>query len=266
MRIWFAASLLLHVAAAQAADRDARRRDVPDKVWHSVVFVESHDGDGQVSRGSGFIVDREGTIFTNRHVVQPDNDSPARLILVGVPFDRVIAGLRDPFDVDYDHLDLFIGRTVHVSPSDSALDFAVLRIAARPSYGSFKPLTLNFEKMRRREPVMTIGFAGGYVPLANRGAVMIATLKHKDVDHCVTTNKTYPGDSGGPMLDWLGRARGIVSGTRKTLYAKRGMAVHLSAVQSSARSAEKLVAESVPPRGPVSRGEVARRIRALQKL
>ena len=51
----------------------------------SVVFLKVLSNGIPVACGSGFLVSKEGVIYTNRHVLMPDAVLPGYLLLAGVP-------------------------------------------------------------------------------------------------------------------------------------------------------------------------------------
>ena len=70
-------------------------------------------------------------IYTNRHVIQPADNTNGRVILVGVPT------AKDPDELDY-----FKASVVFSTRDADGLDFAILKISARPDYGKFHALAL----------------------------------------------------------------------------------------------------------------------------
>src|SRR5262249_51188296 len=87
----------------------------------SVVFIKCLTPGLPPAVGSGFLVTANGLIYTNRHVIQPDQPIRGTILLVGVP------SPRDP-----DKLDYFRAEVVHVTSAKDPLDFALLKITARP--------------------------------------------------------------------------------------------------------------------------------------
>src|SRR5262245_12523710 len=113
----------------------------------SVVFIKCVTPGLPVAIGSGFLVSPDGLIYTNRHVVLPDQPIRGSIILVGVP------SRTDPDDLDF-----FKAEVVHATSPKSALDFAILKIVPRSDYGTFRALPLAEQPLDLGAPVAAIGY------------------------------------------------------------------------------------------------------------
>jgi serine protease Do len=147
----------------------------------------------QEATGSGVIVDGEGYIVTNRHVV-----AGAHRIDVSVR----MGGASDASD-DHGH---FQAKVVGV---DRETDLALLKIEAHglPSLSFF-----DSEKLKQGQLVVALGSPRGLDNSLTVGFVS-ATSRHLRPDSPMSYVQTdaaiNPGNSGGPLLDAMGRIVGI---------------------------------------------------------
>ena len=137
--------------------------------------------------GSGFIVDREGYILTNHHVVEGA--------------DRITVTLSD-------------GRAFRgtVVGSDPAIDVALVRIPKAPNLPE-APLG-NSDELRAGEWVCAIGNPLGYVHSVTVGVVSFIGRKIFDpsLDDYIQTDAAINfGNSGGPLINSRGEVVGINS-------------------------------------------------------
>ena len=120
------------------------------EVRKSVVFIRRSTPGLPTATGTGFFVTADGLIATNRHVIQAESGpNPATVLYVGVP------SAADP-----DVLDYFRATVAFCPPVQNTLDFALLKIAARPGYQPFRPLPLApaDAKLKLGDPAAAIGF------------------------------------------------------------------------------------------------------------
>ena len=151
-------------------------------------FPEEQRGE---ATGSGFAIDRKGTILTNAHVV-------AGATKVQVQFaDKRIVDAR------------ILGR-------DESSDLAVLKVSARP--GELPPLPLGSSRsVQVGDPTIAIGNPFGLERTLTTGVVSATkrTIQAPDgfeIDGVIQTDAAInPGNSGGPLLDAAGRVIGINS-------------------------------------------------------
>jgi S1-C subfamily serine protease len=141
--------------------------------------------------GSGFVINKDGTILTNYHVVE-------NAVKVTVSFEH--------------------GKTVEakVIGKDPSNDLAVLRI---PTEGlTLHPLTLGDSgKAQVGDPVLAIGNPFGLDRTLTTGVVsalqrQITSPNGFTIDNVLQTDAPInPGNSGGPLLDAAGEVIGINS-------------------------------------------------------
>ncbi|MGH2898188.1 MAG: S1C family serine protease, partial [Solirubrobacteraceae bacterium] len=157
-----------------------------------VVSVSVRDG-GASASGTGFVIDSNGTIVTNAHVVEGAGQ-------VRVRFDDASAG------VDAEVL----GR-------DASSDLAVLRVDPATTQ-NVKPLALaDSDSVRVGDLAVAIGYPLGLDRTATAGIISgvgraIKAPNGFSIDKVIQTDAPInPGNSGGPLLDGAGRVIGVNS-------------------------------------------------------
>src|SRR3954468_541281 len=141
--------------------------------------------------GSGFVIDRKGTILTNAHVVAGAT--------------KVTVQFADRHVVDA----TILGR-------DESTDLAILKVDAKPS--ELDPLTLGSSQgVQVGDPTIAIGNPFGLERTLTTGVVSatkrtIQAPNGFEIDGVIQTDAAInPGNSGGPLLDAAGRVIGINS-------------------------------------------------------
>jgi S1-C subfamily serine protease len=143
------------------------------------------------STGSGFVIDEDGHVMTNAHVVE------------GASKIEVAFGDRNSVDAK------LLG-------SDASTDVALLKVKA--SKKVLKPLNLgDSTKLEVGDSVVAIGNPFGLDRTVTTGIVSALQRKLEapngfTIDNVIQTDAAInPGNSGGPLLDSLGRVIGINS-------------------------------------------------------
>ncbi|HEY3021658.1 MAG TPA: trypsin-like peptidase domain-containing protein [Solirubrobacteraceae bacterium] len=157
-----------------------------------VVSVAAREGGAQ-STGTGFLIDRSGTIVTNAHVVGGAGVAQVRFGDQGRTLDAPVLG------------------------RDASSDLAVLRVD--PSLaGVLHPLALaDSSKVRIGDVAVAIGNPFGLDRTATAGIVSglgrhIQAPNGFDIDEVIQTDAPInPGNSGGPLLDARARVIGVNS-------------------------------------------------------
>ena len=188
------------------SDSDGGRTvaDIYKSEGAGVVFVQAESdsspspspfgppGGGGEASGSGFVVDREGTIITNAHVVGGADEVKVR------------------FKEDGDLID------AEVVGSDPSTDVAVLRVD--PDDAKLQPLPLGRSADAQvGDAVVAIGNPFGYTRSVTTGIVsakarQITAPNGFAIQNVIQTDASVnPGNSGGPLLDAAGRVIGINS-------------------------------------------------------
>jgi len=175
-------------AAGGGAARQTDAGRVYAAVADGVVAVQVGGGSG-----TGFVIDTQGTIVTNAHVVGESSQASVRFGDSGATVDAEVLG------------------------SDPSTDLAVLRVD--PSrVGTLHPLTLaDSEKVRVGDEVVAIGHPFGLDRTATAGIVSglgreIQSPNGFSIDEVIQTDAAInPGNSGGPLVDGRGRVVGVNS-------------------------------------------------------
>jgi S1-C subfamily serine protease len=180
-------------------------RDIYKRVAPGVVFIRAQVVENTPSpfdfgfpqeqrgeaTGSGFVVNRDGTILTNAHVV-------AGATHVTVQFaDRHVVDAK------------ILGR-------DESTDLALLRVKAKAS--ELTPLPLGTSRnVQVGDPTIAIGNPFGLERTLTTGVVSATSRSIQapngfEIDGVIQTDAAInPGNSGGPLLDAAGRVIGINS-------------------------------------------------------
>lgn len=144
-----------------------------------------HEGYEQRGLGTGVIVDKEGHILTNNHVVK---------------------------GADEIQIKLYDGKTIKAKlvGSDDKTDLAVLKVTS----GNLKPATLgNSDKLAVGEWVIAVGNPFGLTQTVTAGIVSAkgrANVGIVDYEDFIQTDAAInPGNSGGPLVDLKGKVIGI---------------------------------------------------------
>ncbi|GES30424.1 trypsin-like peptidase domain-containing protein [Streptomyces angustmyceticus] len=188
-----------------AADGAGRRPDsvagIAQRALPGVVTIHVR-GSAEQGTGTGFVLDRQGHILTNNHVVQP-------------------AGSGGEISVTFSG-----GQTAkaRVVGQDGGYDLAVIQVEG---VTGLRPLTLgNSDSVQVGDPVVAIGAP---FDLANTVTSGIISAKQRPitaggekgdgsdvsyVDALQTDAPINPGNSGGPLVDARARVIGINSAIR----------------------------------------------------
>jgi S1-C subfamily serine protease len=147
--------------------------------------------DQGIATGSGFVLDKNGYILTNAHVIDQASD-------VQVSFGR-----GDPVDAK------IVGK-------DLSTDLAVIKV--NPKDTKLTPVPLGDSgKIQVGDPTIAIGNPFGYDDTVTTGIVsavqrQIDAPNGFSITNVIQTDAAInPGNSGGPLLDGAGRVIGINS-------------------------------------------------------
>ena len=179
--------------------RQIYKRDAPGVVHVKAQIVQRvaspfdlfpQEQRGQAT-GSGFVVDSNGDILTNAHVIEGAS--------------RVTVQFEDNKTTD-----------ARIVGKDTSTDIAVLKV--NPSGLSLHPLQLgDSSHVQVGDPTIAIGNPFGLDRTLTTGVV--SALQRRidapngfSIDHVIQTDAAInPGNSGGPLLDAAGRVIGITS-------------------------------------------------------
>ncbi len=164
--------------------------DQPAEASSGNPFGESEGGG--TATGSGLVIDNEGHILTNSHVVAGANRIRVKLGASNTTYNATVVGI------------------------DPATDIALLKVGASSS--SLRPLPLgDSSKVRVGDPVVAIGNPFGLDRTVTSGIVsalqrQIQAPNGFSISHVIQTDAAInPGNSGGPLIDASGRVIGINS-------------------------------------------------------
>ena len=188
------------LTARQIYDRDA-----PGVVVVKATTTQtttSQFGQGQPQQqsalGSGFLIDREGHILTNGHVVAGDNP-------------QITVGFADSSGNDVTYKAKVLGI-------DTATDVAVLQPVESLPASSLDPLPLgSLSSVHIGDPVVAIGNPLGEERTITSGIVSalertIDSPADDPIGHAIQTDAAINhGNSGGPLIDANGKVIGITS-------------------------------------------------------
>jgi len=168
------------------------------RVIPALVAIEADE-----KTGSGFIVDNNGTIVTNSHVI-----SGASRIKV-----RTQSG------------DIFLGSVIREDPSK---DLALLSISARtPTYLKLADIT----SVEVGEDVFAFGNPLGLEGTVTRG--IVSAIRNIDGTRFLQIDAPInPGNSGGPVVNTKGVVVGVVTSKIGEEYESLGFAVSVDVLQS----------------------------------
>jgi S1-C subfamily serine protease len=147
---------------------------------------------GGTATGSGFVVDREGHVLTNNHVVEGSTRIEVKLGSSEATYPAEIVG------------------------TDPATDLALLEVDAPAD--QLHPLSLgDSSKLEVGDPVVAIGNPFGLDRTVTSGIVsalqrQIQAPNGFSISHVIQTDAAInPGNSGGPLIDAAGNVVGINS-------------------------------------------------------
>lgn len=177
--------------------------DIYDRASPGVVFVQAEGGasespfgppeggGGGAATGSGFVLDKEGNVLTNAHIVDRADEVSVRF------------GEDDVVDAE-------------VVGADLSSDLAVLKVD--PDKADLEPLPLGDSKdLEVGDPTIAIGNPFGFDRTVTTGIVsalqrQIQAPNGFSIDNVIQTDASInPGNSGGPLLDAAGRVIGVNS-------------------------------------------------------
>jgi S1-C subfamily serine protease len=189
-----------------------------------VVTIRSVFGGGSGAEGSGFVLDTDGEIVTNAHVVTEES-----------------GGTRKPAAevfVEFSNRDILEAEIVGFDPF---ADVALLQVE-KPDTFELHPLTLGNDKaLVVGQPVAAIGSPFGETRSLSVGVVSatdraVKSLTQFEIEGAIQTDASInPGNSGGPLLEAQGKVVGINQQIETESGANDGVgfAVPVSAIEHS---------------------------------
>jgi S1-C subfamily serine protease len=155
-------------------------------------FGESETEGGGTATGSGIVIDSEGHVLTNNHVIEGASKISVKLGASNTTYTGTVVG------------------------TDPATDLALLKVEAPAS--QLHPLTLgNSSEMEVGDPVVAIGNPFGLDRTVTSGIVsalqrQIQAPNGFSISNVIQTDAAInPGNSGGPLINSKGEVIGINS-------------------------------------------------------
>jgi S1-C subfamily serine protease len=155
------------------------------------LFGNPIPGQSQRALGSGFVIDKDGHVVTNYHVVQG----------------------ADTIDVSFSNQETVSAKVVGTDPST---DLALLHVDVDAK--ALTPLVLaNSDEVQVGDPVVAIGNPFGLERTVTAGIVsalqrQVSAPNDYTIDHVIQTDAPInAGNSGGPLIDSQGRVIGVNS-------------------------------------------------------
>ncbi|HET7369192.1 MAG TPA: trypsin-like peptidase domain-containing protein [Gaiella sp.] len=155
------------------------------------IFGNPVPGDTQRALGSGFLIDKEGHVVTNYHVVQGATS----------------------IEVSFSNQETVSAKVVGTDPST---DLALLDVDVDAK--ALTPLALaDSDQVQVGDPVVAIGNPFGLERTVTAGIVsalqrQVSAPNDYTIDHVIQTDAPInSGNSGGPLIDALGRVIGVNS-------------------------------------------------------
>ncbi len=184
-------------AAPLPADNDSVAAVAAKVLPSTVQIVAEYDGKDQGATGSGFVLDKQGHIITNNHVVQQADEDKGPIEVI---------------DQDGNHLKAsVVGRS-------TVYDIAVLRVAN--AKGLTPAAVGSADQMRVGETVVAIGsplglsatVTSGIISAVNRPVTTGEGENDNSYINAVQTDAAInPGNSGGPLVNLQGQVVGVNS-------------------------------------------------------
>jgi len=181
-------------------------------------FSPNLDGKGELytteSTGSGFVINDEGYILTNAHVVLKKDAEEKLQLGPELVLDSLVE-LR----VVFSDTDKRIPAKLVAHVGAPGKDLALLQIAPFPGMPRLKTFSTTMPRPTLGTDVYLLGFPLGkramqdgqtVIASAFRGIVSRNVAEFVQVDAAV-----HPGNSGGPVIDEAGRVIGVVVGMQR---------------------------------------------------
>jgi 2-alkenal reductase len=221
-----APQVAVQTAGSSFNPAEVYRRAAPGVVTVLSIFGSGNGllGQAEAGQGSGFVLDKEGEIVTNGHVVSQGEGS-------------ALAVAKQVY-VEFANRDRVPAKVLGVDPF---ADVALIKVTP-PDGLKMDPLTLGDDnKLQVGDPVAAIGSPFGEQQSLSVGVVSakdrsVKSLTQFQIENSIQTDAAInPGNSGGPLLDSNAAVVGINQQieTRSDTNAGVGFAVPISAIKRS---------------------------------
>ena len=160
--------------------------DVLKVVLATVVLIVPEKSKKEVEGGSGFIVDKNGLILTNRH--------------------NVLDKTQRYFAITYDNKK----HPLKILSRNDQNDVAILKITDKGVFSEIK--LADSSRLQLGEEVFAIGNALGFKDTVSQGIISGLARTVESIKNLIQTDAAInPGNSGGPLIDAAGEVIGINS-------------------------------------------------------
>lgn len=202
-------------------------RDLAGEVGEAVVQIRTPSG-----LGSGFILNEEGYLLTNFHVIEGESQIRVELFRRrGGQWERITCG------------------NVRIVALNRFHDLALLKIED-PEAGPFRPVRLgSSRRLSVGERVFTVGSPLGLERTVTEGIISTKTRELQGVLYLQTTAPINPGNSGGPLFDLRGLVVGVTS-MKITFGEGLGFAIPVERVKEFLDNREAYAYDVANPNNP----------------
>jgi len=171
----------------------------------SVVFIYCVEKGSFISSGSGVLLDRQGHILTNSHVVSNQKKPCPQLSIAFKPVHLT--------GNDYKDLQTLLpGNVLHRNTDE---DLALVRLNGEVSHHAVPAVLGKVGHILPGSPVYAVGHPSGGAPWSlTTGHISSIWIKYQGqdgLDVLQTETSLNPGNSGGPLFDERGEVVGINS-------------------------------------------------------
>ncbi|MGA4643297.1 S1C family serine protease [Limisphaera sp. 4302-co] len=202
-------------------------RELAEEVGESVVQVRTPSG-----LGSGFVLNEEGYLLTNFHVIEGEND-------IRVEVFRRSGG----------QLERTTYRSVRIVALNKFFDLALLKIEDAGA-GPFRHVRLgSSRRLAVGERVFAVGSPLGLERTVTEGIVSTKTRELQGVLYLQTTAPINPGNSGGPLFDMRGLVVGVTN-MKITFGEGLGFAIPVERVKEFLENREAFAYDNSNPNSP----------------
>ena len=195
----------VEVEGQRIAGRDFEEffEDIPPEFRPFFRFEMPDIPDRQEGSGSGFVINKEGQIVTNYHVVEGALKDGSTEMLKGAEVNVIFSGSEDEFPVK-------------VIGANSSYDLALLELVKPKALpADIFPIPLaNSDEIKVGQKVIAIGNPFGLESTVTTGIVSavgrdVPSIGRLNVPMVQTDAAINPGNSGGPLLNSRGELIGI---------------------------------------------------------
>jgi serine protease Do len=202
-------------------------RELAEEVGEAVVQVRTPAG-----LGSGFILNEEGYLLTNFHVIEGEND-------IRVEVFRRRGG----------QLERTLYRSVRIVALNKFFDLALLKVE-EPGAGPFRYVRLgDSRRLTVGERVFAVGSPLGLERTVTEGIVSTKARELQGVLYLQTTAPINPGNSGGPLFDMRGLVVGVTN-MKITFGEGLGFAIPVERVREFLDHREAFAYDNSNPNSP----------------